>query len=422
MTQEVPGTPPQLAQLLERYSLPPGTNREALERVLSRLGLSAADVQTPAPAPQVQLSSSPKQSSASQKQQQQQQQQMTTPRPASAVPDSRTVLSSNGSRLRAKRPTSAVGAEHAKMNAAAEQVVSLREQLAQRSARVVEVEGALSRREDEIRQLKAKHAALVHTKIKKGVASSPGPNTGEVAVYGGSPPVRLLGGTLRDKARWEQLESAARAGDRRLALLLKSHRALHEECERVKAELLKVRDERDQMREALETEARERELLRRTAETTQGLLEEELAERRVIENKLVEEGGQRKHFEHDAARLATENAELHAERDLLAQKHQETLSRLVKRDHTIDALQKKLNSLQDAGDAATIRAAKAEEENAGLEERMRSLRRRNAQLEQRHKADDEERHRLQQEMDIKEEEARMLAAMLSSSSAQVDDY
>lgn len=322
----------------------------------------------------------------------------------------------------------------------------LKEEVAASAARARRLETALQRRDQEVEELKAKVAtmarersALATLKARTVAASGAVTNAAGAAAKRGSPmgdmsssapktPRKPSGEKLSLSSRWHAWELEARKGDRSKALLLKSYKQMEGEREAAYDKLNAATAECSEAKRELETMRVTLEDLRANFDAAEALLSEELEGRARIEDKLRAAKDARVKSESEAKRLAGRVSELEAEMKTLQAQRAEFLQRTVKRDHRIDALSKKLESTTKEKETEAAQRTKLEEELLRSEERARVLRKRIAAMEGRSKAAEKERdatveqlqaerEQLIMEIDIKEEECHMLAAMVSRGGA-----
>ena len=338
----------------------------------------------------------------------------------------------------------------------------LKDETAAANARARRLETALQRRDQEVEELKVKLAAMARERsalatLKAKTTATPssgrlhlhdhggggrkeaaaGGDGGTGKAKGGSTtpssggsgahtktPRKPSGETLSLSSRWRQWEFEARKGDRRIALLLKSYKQVegkygltYDELVQTRGELSETKNELAATREALED-------LRANFDAAEALLNEEMEGRGGLEERLRGEMTARGRAEAEGKRLTARVSELEGELATLQSQRQELLQRTVKRDHRIDGLTKKLATVTKEKETEATQRAKLEEEMIRSEERVRVLRKKVTATESKSKASEKERdammeelqserQQLMMEIDIKEEECNMLAAMVS---------
>lgn len=316
----------------------------------------------------------------------------------------------------------------------------MKDETAAANARSRRLETALQRRDQEVEELKAKVAAMARERSAlatlrvKTHAAAAGAATKQTLAgesEGGGrdtsapkTPRKPSGETLSLSSRWHQWELDARKGDRRIALLLKSYKQMEGRCEAAHVELDMSRRELAGATRELEETREALEDLRANFDAAEALLNEELEGRARLEDKVRAESAARGKAESEAKKLAERVSTLEAEARELQSQRRELLHRTVKRDHRIDSLTKKLAGVAKEAEAEAAQRAKLEEEALRLEERLRVSRKRATALEGKSKVSEREmdkmveelqaeRLQLMMEIDIKEEECHMLAAMVS---------
>jgi len=250
-------------------------------------------------------------------------------------------------------------------------------------------------------------------------------------------PRKPSGESLSMSTRWNQWEMDARRGDTRLAMLMRGYKKKEAEVEAAREAARVARetvafseDEVEATRSALEE-------LRGNFEAAKELLNEGLETREALEQKVRAASLRNARLLSDLEVLKAQNARLESEKEASREKTKECLRRAVKRDRRIEALTKKLKEVEESNAVAEKAREKAEEESMRVDERCHELRRRVATLEAEAKvrrldsgeADEraktlaleleaarEENQKFAAELDIKEEECNMLAAMVSRAS------
>ena len=236
---------------------------------------------------------------------------------------------------------------------------------------------------------------------------------------------------LSTSSRWARWEMDARKGDKRIGMLLRNYKQLEGELEGTRSALRKEAAAHDFAKDELRATRDALEDLKRSFEAAESLLNEGLEHKDALEDRL--------RAEHQAkARLEPEHAKLRAERDALKleaettkAKTKELLERVTKRDHRVAALEKRVAKEEKEKRLAEQARDRAEEDLLKVETRAGVLRKRVAALEAAAKNDaerraggdaatdamEEELARLRTEIEVKEEECHMLAAMVSKTAA-----
>lgn len=242
-------------------------------------------------------------------------------------------------------------------------------------------------------------------------------------------PRKPSGESLSMSSRWNQWEMEARRGDKRLALLMRGYKKIEGEVEAFREASLVARESAAFSEDELEATRSALEELRGNFEAAKELLNEGLEHRDALEQKLRAEKGRNKDMAPELKELKENNKTLESELSETREKTKELLRRSVKRDHKIDALTKKLSAESESLKESEAAREKSEEELTKAMEQCRVLRRRVASLEtgakERQSVENEnkfnelveENQKLSAELDIKEEECNMLAAMVSRASA-----
>lgn len=303
-------------------------------------------------------------------------------------------------------------------------------QAANRRAKVLERE--LRGREQEIEELKAKVAAMARERSAlatlKARATAVDPSVSEETAAAakrlpGTPnaaiardrKLKTAGERLSMSSRWNQWEMEARRGDKRMGLLLRNYKNLEKELEGTQDAYARERASHAFSKNELAATRAAMRDLEQNFEAAEELLNEGLETKDALEGRLRAETAARVKSEPELARLREKNEELVAEAESNRGKIQELLQRTVKRDHRVEALTKKLAAAVKEKETSEAARAKAEEDLIKVEERARTLRKRVSTLEGKSKTSDlqSENARLLMELEIKEEECRMLAAMVS---------
>lgn len=452
--------------LLLKYNLPPGSDDEAIQRVLARLGDLPVSAEKSAAPKGSQGKSSPKSKPVF--------------RPAGGTPKTRVAWSASANRGHGKldalreydededNPNMTAEERARKMVAAAveEKLTSdkvgltsdkvgltpkermgpmgiLKEEVTNANARARRLETALQRRDQEVEELKARvnqlareRSALATMKTRRLANSAEVTETAAAVAkrLDQSPdpqerprtPKNSAGQPLSLKTRWHALEMEARRGDKRLLLLLRSYKQMETEA----AEYRQMMDTAKQGEEFARNELRATKDALEDVSKNYAAAEELLNEAQEKEDKLGEklknEREQRKQLDAELRTLRAEKEQNEEEFKRFKDRKNELLERTVKRDHQIDKINKKLAATAEERDAERKERQKLEEEILRVEQRMSTLRRRNKSLEvgnQRTRDDEIEELRasvssMRLELEIKEEECQMLAGMVSKGGAQ----
>ena len=452
--------------LLLKYNLPPGSDDEAIQRVLARLGDLPVSAEKSAAPKGSQVKSSPKSKPVF--------------RPAGGTPKTRVAWSASANRGHGKldalreydedgdNPNMTAEERARKMVAAAvqEKLTSdkvgltsdkvgltpkermgpmgiLKEEVTNANARARRLETALQRRDQEVEELKARvnqlareRSALATMKTRRLANSAEVTETAAAVAkrLDQSPdpqerprtPKNSAGQPLSLKTRWHALEMEARRGDKRLLLLLRSYKQMETEA----AEYRQMMDTAKQGEEFARNELRATKDALEDVSKNYAAAEELLNEAQEKEDKLGEklknEREQRKQLDAELRTLRAEKEQNEEEFKRFKDRKNELLERTVKRDHQIDKINKKLAATAEERDAERKERQKLEEEILRVEQRMSTLRRRNKSLEvgnQRTRDDEIEELRasvssMRLELEIKEEECQMLAGMVSKGGAQ----
>lgn len=452
--------------LLLKYNLPPGSDDEAIQRVLARLGDLPVSAEKSAAPKGSQVKSSPKSKPVF--------------RPAGGTPKTRVAWSASANRGHGKldalreydededNPNMTAEERARKMVAAAvqEKLTSdkvgltsdkvgltpkermgpmgiLKEEVTNANARARRLETALQRRDQEVEELKARvnqlareRSALATMKTRRLANSAEVTETAAAVakrlVDSPDPqerprtPKNSAGQPLSLKTRWHALEMEARRGDKRLLLLLRSYKQMETEA----AEYRQMMDTAKQGEEFARNELRATKDALEDVSKNYAAAEELLNEAQEKEDKLGEklknEREQRKQLDAELRTLRAEKEQNEEEFKRFKDRKNELLERTVKRDHQIDKINKKLAATAEERDAERKERQKLEEEILRVEQRMSTLRRRNKILEvgnQRTRDNEIEELRasvssMRLELEIKEEECQMLAGMVSKGGAQ----
>eukprot|EP00854_Cymbomonas_tetramitiformis_P000444 gene444-817_t len=217
----------------------------------------------------------------------------------------------------------------------------------------------------------------------------------------------------RDTQIWNH-EVGARK-DARLANIMKSAKThemqRNDALEQIKGLEMII----DQLREEVEDKAQEVAESRQSEQTAEELLRDELNLRRDLEKKLKAGMDAVGDMEKEMSSLRIQLEEAQGEVVQLQNTRQELLARTVKRDHKIDELHKKLLQTTNRLEAEETRRIKADEDIAALDERMRIIRRKNSVLEGKLSSEENSKKATSAELQIKEEECRLLASMVTMS-------
>ena len=451
--------------LLLKYNLPPGSDEEAIQRVLARLGdlpVSAEKGTAPRGSQK-----SPKSKAGSKP----------VFRPAGGTPKTTVAWSASANKKpgtldalreydedeenpnmtaeeRARKMVAAAVEEKLRAGESANKVGLtpkerlgpmgvLKEEVTNANARARRLETALQRRDQEVEELKARvnqlareRSALATLKtrqlansaevtetaaaVAKRLTDSPDPNERPMT------PKNSAGQPLSLKTRWHALEMKARRGDKCLLLLLRSYKHMETECADYRRMMETARQGEEFATNELRATKDALEDVSKNYAAAENLLNEAQEREDKLGEKLKNEREQRKQLAAELMTLRAKKEQNDEEFKRFKDRKNELLERTVKRDHQIDKINKKLSETTAERDAERKERRKLEEEILRVEQRMSTLRRRNKSLEvgnQRSRDEEVEElrasvSRLSMECQIKEEECQMLAGMVSKGGAR----
>eukprot|EP00899_Mesostigma_viride_P024047 jgi/Mesvir1/4827/Mv11114-RA.2 len=301
---------------------------------------------------------------------------------------------------------------------------SVRERHAGALQRCGELEALAREREVIIRQLRATNSQLAASlKAAHSNASFATDDASGTILEGMADVAAATGASAAARGPWVSSGSAPAPGGKqpgkdlhlvKLARRVKEAEAKRDEYKQI---LQSTVAENEPLRELLSSREEEAARLLTDAKHTIELLSAELHKKGEAEAVLRGEvrlavTAQRM-AEAEARRAEEQLAAAREEAKSLRDGRSQLLTRTVSRDHRIESLTKKIEGMTQRAAAEEAARRKVEDELAGLEERMRVIRAKNVFYEQKAQANEAEIMRLQAEVQIKEEECKLMAAMVS---------
>ena len=291
-----------------------------------------------------------------------------------------------------------------------ERVVELRSKLAQEKKKVNRLQDKISGREQETRTLKHKISAL---KSQKRLAAST--------------PLKEI--TPTQTSKWHRWETEAKRGDMKVRGIVRSYKVLEQKFQKAAEEMGKLEEESEAKDQRIE------ELAASLAETAGKL---NLAEARAadLQKKFSEARGRgdglRKELTAETAARRELEASLTASTALCA-KHEEDLAELKAKFEALTAQKLKMDTVaMRAQEKAALIASKLEEETRtkeqredevhGLDQRMKVIRKKNAQLERALAREQGEKEHALKEVSIKEEECRLMASIIQQQQEEAKQF